>query len=621
MDKFVFKQKLKRLPYLFIGMCVFLVLAGVTLILSISNSGQSTPASVAKVTFEGEYKIGDGEWLPIVKGEHITSSKGDVTLKGYFQFYNPKTGELDGKNYQTDLAFFFNHIGCTILTSDGENMEFEVENDKIGASSCGEMVLRYSFWGNEDTIVTIVLSNPHGFGNEKAVDEFLSSIAVYGGMEYERAELNKGYLDRIIGFIYIVAAFIILGVACFSVLLHVKYKKEMFLAGFMILFGGVYHLFSAHAVYFWNQYVAFNTAALQLSAMLFVLFFTATNSYLLTDKLNSVRILPIAVSFIASITSVLVSLLGKYYIYDTWLLYLSIQSVSIIASMVFSAIDIKNCRRSGRIMRYASIIFLTSFLLDFITTAGGGWQGAFLTKISFAIIFAIALFSFLRIIPQSINAGIKAQEIESEKRKLVLELQKSRVSLMLSQIKPHFIYNTLGTIGELCEDEPQKAKQLVQDFSLYLRGNFEELDNTYPIPVMQEVEHVKHYAKIENVRFPDMVITFDLEVKDFFIPALSLQPLVENAIKHGLLKLEKGGVVTIKSYETSDAYCISVVDNGVGFDTSKPIDEKKHIGIRNIRDRLKLMCGGTLKIDSVVGVGTTAIITIPKEWNNEGDNR
>ena len=108
-------------------------------------------------------------------------------------------------------------------------------------------------------------------------------------------------------------------------------------------------------------------------------------------------------------------------------------------------------------------------------------------------------------------------------------------------------------------------------------------------------------------------IAYDVETTDFVLPALSVQPLVENAIKHGLMRLERGGTVLIRSYETPIHYCVEVKDDGVGFDTSLPIEEKKHVGLRNIRGRLKAMVNGELHIESKTGVGTRAVIRIPKE--------
>ena len=110
-----------------------------------------------------------------------------------------------------------------------------------------------------------------------------------------------------------------------------------------------------------------------------------------------------------------------------------------------------------------------------------------------------------------------------------------------------------------------------------------------------------------------MCIEYHVEAMDFVLPALSVQPLVENAIKHGLMRLESGGTVVICSYETPTHFCVEVSDNGVGFDTNAPIDMKKHVGLRNIRGRLQAMVNGELLIESEVGTGTKATILIPKE--------
>ena len=134
-----------------------------------------------------------------------------------------------------------------------------------------------------------------------------------------------------------------------------------------------------------------------------------------------------------------------------------------------------------------------------------------------------------------------------------------------------------------------------------------------PIRFTEELKHVEYYVKIVKVRFPDMDIQYNIETTDFVLPALSVQPLVENAIKHGLMRLETGGTIVIHSYETPTHFCVEVKDNGVGFDITLPIEEKKHVGLRNIRGRLNAMVNGELTIESQVGIGTQAVIMIPKE--------
>jgi sensor histidine kinase YesM len=186
---------------------------------------------------------------------------------------------------------------------------------------------------------------------------------------------------------------------------------------------------------------------------------------------------------------------------------------------------------------------------------------------------------------------------------------------MMSQIRPHFIYNALGSIEYLCVEDPLKARKLVHSFAKYLRGNFRDLDNPKPIRVSQEMEHVRHYLSIEKVRFPDMTFTFEMNAGDFMLPALTIQPIVENAIKHGLMPLEHGGSIHVTTWDTPSHHHVSVEDDGVGFDPDILLDERKHIGLRNIRARLEAMVGGSLIIESAIGKGTKVQIRIPKEEN------
>lgn len=211
-----------------------------------------------------------------------------------------------------------------------------------------------------------------------------------------------------------------------------------------------------------------------------------------------------------------------------------------------------------------------------------------------------------------------SQKIIQQNEELVREretLAQTRVDLMRSQIQPHFIYNTLSTIGELCLIDPPRAAEIVREFSQYLRGNFDELECNTPIRVTREIDHVKHYTAIENVRFPDMHFLYDLHALDFSLPPLTIQPLVENAVKHGLMGKETGGTVIIATWDTPKAHIVQVKDNGIGFDQNLPPAkrDRRHMGLDNISERLRIMCSGTLEIKSIPGHGTTATISIPKE--------
>ena len=204
-----------------------------------------------------------------------------------------------------------------------------------------------------------------------------------------------------------------------------------------------------------------------------------------------------------------------------------------------------------------------------------------------------------------------------------MQLSESRIAVMLSQIQPHFLYNSLNAIRGLCRKDPEQARDAIGSFAEYLRGNMDSLNNTKPIPFIRELSHIENYLKLEKFRFGDeLKVIYDIKEKNFFIPALSVQPLVENAVKHGICEKENGGTLTLKTYCDGEYIVIEVSDDGVGFDAEKLISEDKersHIGILNTRERLKQMIGASLTIESSPGKGTVAKIRfIPKE--NTEDN-
>lgn len=192
-------------------------------------------------------------------------------------------------------------------------------------------------------------------------------------------------------------------------------------------------------------------------------------------------------------------------------------------------------------------------------------------------------------------------------------LTESRIAIMLSQIQPHFLFNALNTIEALCTKDPELAAKTVQDFGVYLRGNMDSLTTQTLIPFRSEYQHMQHYLSIEMLRFDNLEVIYDMEAEDFALPPLTVQPIVENAVKHGINKRRDGGTLTIATREKEECYQIIVTDNGIGFDTQQILSkERSHIGMDNVRNRLWQMCGGSLTVESQPGVGTTATIIIPK---------
>lgn len=601
------------------GILLLIIFAALMMWFNHVNSTQAISATVAKVRFYGEYRIGDRQWQEITEGQHIPATKGDVTLRGNFHMLTPDGEYVGVYRGELPVAFYSNHISLTIYEGSNEPFVMDIENPLYGSSACCKYWTGYMLSSGSEESIEILIHNPHRFGNENAIDEMLSNMSLWSGIDFESDVLDSGQTQRNIGLFFVIVSLALLGSALFSALLHVPNTRIIWLLGATILSAGIYLAYSAPGVSFWNESGAANTSILGFSMMFYMLFASGIITYFLKETKRIGYIVTIASGVSIGIYFVL-PVLTDVYFYDTWLPWVITQSV---ANVVLLGCLIKEYIASSkkeRLVHMGMALLVLAFEADAVATAIGLWEGGAISKYVFVVLFIAALFVVLRLIPGNINAATKAKELElqrsrleAEKNMVEAELKESRISIMLSQIQPHFIYNTLGTIERMCLKDPQKAFDLVRNFSLYLRGNFSELDSVTPIRFADEIKHVEYYVNIEKVRFPDMSIEYDVEATEFVLPALSVQPLVENAIKHGLMRLETGGTVKIHSYETPTHFCVEVTDDGVGFDTDAPVDEKKHVGLRNIRGRLKAMVNGALVMESTPGVGTKAIIMIPKE--------
>jgi sensor histidine kinase YesM len=180
------------------------------------------------------------------------------------------------------------------------------------------------------------------------------------------------------------------------------------------------------------------------------------------------------------------------------------------------------------------------------------------------------------------------------------------------------VLNTVGAIRSLIPRDPKRASDLLYDFSKYMRTKLEQKDFFRPIPFQEELEHIRIYLKLEQARFGDTVeVNYDIRDSAFYVLPLTIQPFVENAIKHGLFHNEGGGVLTISCYEEGDGHVVEIVDNGVGFDAenlSALLENKSSVGLRSALLRLENEMQATVSIRSHVGSnkGTQVRIVIPE---------
>lgn len=187
--------------------------------------------------------------------------------------------------------------------------------------------------------------------------------------------------------------------------------------------------------------------------------------------------------------------------------------------------------------------------------------------------------------------------------------------LARAQLQPHFIFNCLATVGALCRRDGNAAYQAVSEFADYLRMNLDSLAAEDTVPFSIELEHVHKYLSLEKIRRGKNIdVCWELQFTEFQIPMITLQPIVENAVTHGICRSGDTGHITVRSERCGSMAVVTVEDNGLGFDTSVLESERMmRKGIANARKRLECMCGGSLEIRSASGCGTAVTVRIPLE--------
>ena len=215
----------------------------------------------------------------------------------------------------------------------------------------------------------------------------------------------------------------------------------------------------------------------------------------------------------------------------------------------------------------------------------------------------------IAILALSMYGIILSDQIEQNLRQQ-REIANQRNSILALQMRPHFIHNTLMSIYYLCKQNPVEAQRVTLNFNTYLEKNLTALTSDETIPFSEELEHTRAYLNVEQALYgKSLFVDYDMPHTHFRIPPLTLQPIVENAVKHGLDPDSDPIRIFIRTRQTDSGSEIIVSDNGPGFEATD--NDRPHIALANIKQRLELMCGGQMSILPREGGGTVVKLTIP----------
>lgn len=584
------------LPIVMAIACLWLVI--------VTNIQSSMPVPLA-IDFIGEYSYDGENWYSYNESSDISALDGDIVVRGHFN-----EDIVEG----AVLNFYCNHIGVSIYVN-GELLYIdtpaEIRNYGIDLmpSMCGKRweQMLFPVISTEDEI-EIRFVNSHKYGNKNAYKEALSSLFITP-MDNTILEVYlKPYIKpfEMAGYALLIVAVMLLGASLSAVLFKSSMINRLFKMGITTLFASGYMVFDVMMIYFMDELLVVKTYGGQLCLMLTVYFIGMMVCDTLKDKYKKAAEIVMNGSCMINLFIIILAITGKVLLYDTLLFWELAQGMIGIILIVLCALELKK-EKKCKLEWIFYVCINIAVLFDAIGFGYSMYYSGICFKTVYVIVLIFSLFYGTKQVILDHQAAIK-------NKKLRVELEQSRIAVMLSQIQPHFLYNSLTCVMDLCDSNPKQAKTAIADFADYLRGNLSSLKTENLISFRTELEHIEKYLRLEKLRFQDeLEVVYDIQTKDFMLPALSVQPLIENAVKHGVGQKIGGGTVTIHTSETENDYLIRITDDGVGFNIGEYAnDGGTHIGIENIKKRLEMMANARLEIESMKGQGTIASILIPK---------
>lgn len=595
-------QKKKKEIYsqiIMLGLALFMT------VVAFRESNQSIMAHLMPIAWTGEYSYDGQNWEMLTENTKLTTDQKNVTLRIQTNFDIPSGGIF---------SFFLNHIHMDIYRDGRKVFETSAEHPQIGEDMCGKQWCAYVSDGiTKEDVLEIQLHNPHRGGNPTAYCDFLQNSYVASNAMVAIGLAKKYNIWRYVGIVYMASALVLLGIYTATLLMRMSYGQKICLLGIVSFFMGGYIYLDNCDTLLRMESVIFNTYALYFCKMFAVY---GTLSFVVLHLTNHRQKIAGAVRTITMLTNVacmMAAFLFNIKLFDTFFIWLIVQGIAIVIVVACGILQLKE-NVEGKGVYFSAILLLAAIEIEIWNTFGGWWMQGSLVKILFTVLFGLHLLRTIRDVPRNYRAAIEAEELEKE-------LHRNRNVLALSQIRTHFIFNVLNAISGMCKYAPEKADETVICFARYLRRNINILEKDELVRFEHELKHVEDYVKLEQIRFGDKIrFVEEIEFQNFSLPPLILQPIVENAIKHGLASKSNGGTICIKTTSTEDMVIITVCDDGIGYDTKEEKQRKYREGngvaLENVKFRLKHMANGTLHIESNTDAGTMVRIKIPKEGHS-----
>lgn len=523
------------------------------------------------------------------------------------------TGHFDGPVSASEQVFMYlRRVNLKVYQNDALIYSYGKENLSFPILKTGGNVWVdfYTPGIAGDDEIKIVLDNPYYANTKQVYFMFLDRIYVGDKMQLFTKMLNSHRLSIPVSVVFFLMGITLMIVIATMQFMGMKGLKPMLRFGHLMAVCGLWmvidfcyiSLISPHAVG-WDVLETLLYIHMPFLALLYIRDYMVTSA----KKIISFFVYGLASFDVVYILLQMVGVLDGEMAQEGFRLVMPVILLCAAAVMVY---ELRFC--SDRIV---SMVYISGLLFILCSEMGYFWYistGNYSVNIfSLGFLFLI-LVQYCIALRRAMSGYRKAQRAKRMERELI----ENKAVMMSSQIRPHFLFNSISSIRELCLSDPEKAHRALAQFSHFLRGNMDSLSSNSLIPFTRELSHVKNYLALEQLRFEErLAVNYDLKTTEFFIPALTLQPIAENAVSYGISRKKEGGTLVISTREEEKWIVITVSDDGVGFEEGQTGDDREdrsHIGISNVRERLSGQCGGTLEVKSSPGKGTVVSMRIPK---------
>ena len=590
---------MKRTKGMIAILVILIAAAFLTTIFKAYKNSQAISPFLIPVGFDGEYSLGEESWQELTPDSRIPAGHKDLRLRGHFNI---------SYTLNEQVFLYLDHVDMIMKINGEEIVNTFKPTPRIAEDFCGSYWYQHKLQGvTQADHIEITLHSTHEFGHKNAYRDFVERI--YAAPEYYVKDfiLQMGRFSRLMALAGAVLALLILGFSLAFVLIGVPRGGKLALFGLSALLMSGYIALDTPDVSLWSEIILANTSFSQLCMMLSAL----GSGFLVVDTFvkekKNYALLSVAV--MAVFDGVIILLSGARVIRICsmllpWVVAQGIVSAVLLAYMLhvwFAAEAVND--------KYLLLVFgmMQTLILADLCAALWGWKHAGIcSKTGFFLVLLIFLVWAMYTVPEKYRQAMRVNQLEGE-------LEESRIAVMVGQIHPHFLFNALSTIRHLCRTQPQVAWEALGDFAAYLRANTDALTSTKLIPFPHELRHIQSYLKLEKLRMGDSLnIVYDIQEEDFLLPPLTVQPLVENAVKHGIFYAKGGGTVRIATCREGNSIVIRVIDDGVGFDMAERNDtaERVYVGIQNVQTRLQKLLHAGMSVESKKNNGTTVTIRI-----------